>query len=65
MKNLDVQDEFYPDCVKINGIVYSKELFRLWGTGGMNIGQLFKVLSRNNGALEIQTIHENIEGAQT
>lgn len=59
LKNLAVKDEVYPDCVSIEGIVYSKELFRLWGHG-MAIGQWYKLESREpGGAITISLIRED------
>lgn len=44
------------DAVEIEGIRYSKELFRAWGEKGVEIGTLFKLLGRENGVVSIQTL---------
>lgn len=59
LRNLDVRDEVYPDCVRIEGINYSKDLFREWGKGGMSVGQLFRIKSREpEGVILIERISE-------
>lgn len=62
LKGLRVKDEVFPDCVEIEGIVYSKALFRAWGEGGMAIGQLYRIEIRHpDGALVVSTIREALE----
>jgi len=42
----------------IEGVRYSYDLFREWGAKGMQVGQHFKVMSRQDGCFTIQKIQE-------
>lgn len=54
LKNLEVQDEVYPDCVKIEGVVYAKDLFRLLGKDGIGVGQWSMIQKREpDGAITL------------
>ena len=59
MQGLRVFDEIYPNCVEINGIVYAKELFRLWGDGGVPEGQLMRLISRKDKVITLEKIDES------
>ena len=45
------------EVITIEGIRYSYDLFRAWGTKGMKTGQLFKVYSREDETITIEIIH--------
>jgi hypothetical protein len=51
-----VQDEL-TDTVKIEGVVYSCQLFRELAPGGMMVGQLFRISARgSDGVLVIERL---------
>jgi hypothetical protein len=54
LKDLDVEDEPIQGCVRIEGVLYAKELFKAWGVKGLDVGSWYRIESRDpDGAITI------------
>jgi hypothetical protein len=59
LKGLEVEDEPMQDCVRIEGVLYAKELFRAWGVKGLEIGQKYSLEKRDpDGLITIRIIRD-------
>lgn len=53
---MDIKIDPKVEYIEICGIKYSFGLFEAWGKDGIDTSHLFRILSRDNGAIVIQTI---------
>ena len=56
---IQIESNNIKSIITIEGIKYSHDLFREWGAGGMEVGQLFRIYSRSDGCLAIERVEEN------
>ena len=53
-----IKYDLFTDTLTIDGVRYSRTLFRAWALGGLPLGQLFRIISRENGVVTIEKIDE-------
>ena len=53
---MEIKIEPKAEYIEICGIKYSFALFEAWGRDGFNKNQVFRILSRDDGMISIQTI---------
>ena len=61
MAKLLVEDDLLNEVVTINGMRYSHRIFEEWADGGLPIGTLFRIISRDNGVVAVERISEAAE----
>ena len=49
----------HDNYIEIEGMRYSNALFEAWGVRGMAEGQLFRLMKRDDGMMEIRYIDES------
>ena len=57
-KILTIKDDPEHQIIEIEGVRYSYALFQLWGTNGLPVNTLFKIVKKENGLLTIEKIKE-------
>ena len=57
-KILTIKDDPKHQIIEIEGIRYSYALFQLWGTYGLPLNTIFKLVNRKDGVITIAKIDE-------
>ena len=50
-----IKYDFSTDIYTIEGMKYTRELFMDWAEGGLKVGQLFRIVHREDGVITIAT----------
>ena len=53
---MDIKIDSKAEYIEICGMKYSFELFEMWGRNGMEKDTVYRILSRDDGMITIQTI---------